>query len=68
MYVLINLCKMQCPLNLVWENLGLSDHVIKSYAYMSKHVEDVKGRNNLQHALIYIGFDGMVGKPQVSTF
>ena len=34
-----------------------------------KHVKDVKDNlRHLQHASIYIGFDGMVGKPQVSAF
>ena len=34
---------------------------------MSKHVEGVKGWNNLQHlqhTSIYIAFDDMVGKPK----
>ena len=34
-----------------------------------KHVEDVKDNlRHLQHALTYIGFDGMVGKLSVSAF
>ena len=36
---------------------------------MLKHVEDVEDYlRHLRHALIYIGFDGVVGKPLVSAF
>ena len=44
-----------------WKAETIKDHQILC---ILKHVEDVKDNlPHLQHALTYIGFDGIVGKP-----